>query len=1073
MWTKFSHALKSKQAQDGDLSAVLESPTDELAGPSRSPSKSTGRKGVLRDGSLRLNSPLKLHIPKKVKSTFSLHGNSSQLTLTSETSSESSRELSRRASQEVLNTSRPKAARRSSFNILTRRPSIDALRSPPETPRSATPRDYSSFSSNSHHTRNRAATFGGSVRSILREPNTPGTGKNVRFFAHEEDDFATPAETEYQPTIARSTPPDETFLQQLHKSDSANSNAASAGRRSASSSRFSRPSVAEVFSPFASQLEPQEQTPHLTNFFDKLDVSAISSLTVGLHVPNNDLPDALTSTPFLDGAKGSNGEKDIGLAKGSPGQTVTDTAEDKAPRLPPISHDRSASFSFGQTVFHSMEHPNSKRSSSGKSSLISNVDSDMTSGSSSPSIGRNRSHSDTVFMSMMRGSNPKASEGTNSEPVAGGQKAASEPDPFSANATTYYTPQTMIPTTPPQGTSRHVRRASEEESIIFSLQTQLDLQNELCGQFEADLRAQDEFVEVLGKRLAEAEEEDAKKRKLLRGWKKKVAELEKTCRFLEDEVEGSRQDSMDRSIMDEASSEALQMLHRQISGLEREREGWKRTETVLREEVRRLETLAGERRSEAAMLRESLGKKGKQKEEQQMADDAVKRTVAAMEEKINEEKQRHEAVEIAWQLEKEDFLVEMNKTKVNNIGLVAEMDDFKQQLRARDEEVAALKAELTVTCRRAENTAAMLEATEGGKCALAMERDSLKLQVVKLQEKNATAELAGRKVFELEDDLQELGDAKESLEQEREHLQERIREEEGRVEAISQKLKASQNRVIELEQDSQRNLQHATDIEDMSRIRREQSAALEAALQDAANKQTEINAQSRALLEFKAEVERLTGQTRELQQESADKEVCIVQITKQRAQDKQDLEGLNIALDSKQQELELLKRRLGVRGTTGNTPAQTSKTVHQRRDSSVYATPRMSRPSSFTSESGVLGHERKPSVEGPSKTPALSKSMRSNTSAAVLPTPLKSARGTMGPPPLRSRSSIVGTPPNASKTLARRSSSVACSPASATGVKSRVSKPTSHPVEPSEKENADASGSKRLSRIPTLAPVNM
>lgn len=85
MWTKFSHALKSKQAQDGDLSAVLETSTDELAGPSRSPSKSTGRKTVLRlhrdDGSLRLNSPLKLHIPKKVKSTFNLHANSAFLPL--------------------------------------------------------------------------------------------------------------------------------------------------------------------------------------------------------------------------------------------------------------------------------------------------------------------------------------------------------------------------------------------------------------------------------------------------------------------------------------------------------------------------------------------------------------------------------------------------------------------------------------------------------------------------------------------------------------------------------------------------------------------------------------------------------------------------------------------------------------------------------------------------------------------------------------------------------------------------------------------------------------------------------
>jgi chromosome segregation ATPase len=89
----------------------------------------------------------------------------------------------------------------------------------------------------------------------------------------------------------------------------------------------------------------------------------------------------------------------------------------------------------------------------------------------------------------------------------------------------------------------------------------------------------------------------------------------------------------------------------------------------------------------------------------------------------------------------------------------------------------------------------------------------------------------------------------------------------------------------------------------MNKMRREQSAALETALQDGIKKQLAIDTQT---FEFKAEIERLKGQTRELQQESADKEVRIVQITKQRAQDKQDLEGLNIALDSKQQELELV-----------------------------------------------------------------------------------------------------------------------------------------------------------------------
>ncbi|KAF8806734.1 hypothetical protein BYT27DRAFT_6607186 [Phlegmacium glaucopus] len=68
---------------------------------------------------------------------------------------------------------------------------------------------------------------------------------------------------------------------------------------------------------------------------------------------------------------------------------------------------------------------------------------------------------------------------------------ASEPDPFDAHVNTYYT-QTTIPPTQLKGTLKHVRKASMEESLILSLQTQLVLRTELCGHHEADLRALDE-----------------------------------------------------------------------------------------------------------------------------------------------------------------------------------------------------------------------------------------------------------------------------------------------------------------------------------------------------------------------------------------------------------------------------------------------------------------------------------------------------------------------------------------------------------------------------------------------------
>ena len=57
---------------------------------------------------------------------------------------------------------------------------------------------------------------------------------------------------------------------------------------------------------------------------------------------------------------------------------------------------------------------------------------------------------------------------------------------------------------------------------------------------------------------------------------------------------------------------------------------------------------------------------------------------------------------------------------------------------------------------------------------------------------------------------------------------------------------------------------------------------------------------------LEAELEKLGKQVRDLQTESANREVHIAQMEKQREKDREDLRGLNIALDSKQQELELV-----------------------------------------------------------------------------------------------------------------------------------------------------------------------
>jgi hypothetical protein len=328
-----------------------------------------------------------------------------------------------------------------------------------------------------------------------------------------------------------------------------------------------------------------------------------------------------TSTPYRDKTKGKakamsleDEKENIPASLHEPVSHVNQ----RPPRIPSVFHDRSHSFSFGQTVFHSITNSSASPpgSSIGFSSAVlkpSLLDKDTDSlGRGSSVRGRGRAMSDTVFQSMMRMA-PKHPEvdvdnDTSQALVVDsrGGTGASEPDPFSANARTYYTPQTMIPTTPPQGPSHHMRKTSKEENIIFSLQTQLAFQTELCQQYEIDLRAREEQVGILDKRLADFEKDEVNRRTALRTWKKKVQELEKTCRYLEEEVEGSRHESMERSVMDEASGEALRMLHRQIAVLEKEKKEWGRKEEILREEVETLESLVKARSEDIMDLKEKL-----------------------------------------------------------------------------------------------------------------------------------------------------------------------------------------------------------------------------------------------------------------------------------------------------------------------------------------------------------------------------------------------------------------------------------------------------------------------------------
>ena len=688
-----------------------------------------------------------------------------------------------------------------------------------------------------------------SVRSILRDPNTPGTGQNVRFFSRDAYKVLTPDQSMDLDQHPFPIPPpkdDLSFIDRLNQSGPETSTPA---KKRSPNGKSARPTVTEVFSPLndsqnavkSQHVETSDMSlsgprePDYSNIFDmsqrlelpdfppglgfdvnaplldeavELNSSTNSSSAFSESVNSNH---RMTSTPYkskesLKGKeKATESQEDQDDVPIPVPRVVDETifhAKEKSARLPSPLHDRSQSFSFGQTVFYSMTNSKDIRdeSTSLKRSISENASSPSPSGVPPPdsSKGRSRALSDSVFQSMLRSTSPTAPEADindeSCEDVVVYSAGPSEPDPFSANAGTYYTPQTMIPATPPQGAPKHARKTSKEESLIFSLQTQLALQTELCSQYESDLRARDELVEILGKKLSDFEKDEVKRKAALRSWKKKVQDLEKACRLLEEEVEDSRHHSMERSVMDEASSEALRMLHRQIASLEREKGDISKREEVLREEIETLEGLVKERSEDVMNLKEVLWsrdeserelKEGIREAKEQMEmmgnvsvgmidEEELKKLVVERQQENDEEKARHQHIEANWEQQKEELQAKFESLQVENAGLQDDVQKVKQQLSTRDEEFATLKAELEAQWSHTEKTSEKLDTLEKAKIELENDREALKKDLEDLQMRTSSMEeewIDGEnKRNELEAEIQELWNLKEALEKDRDQV---------------------------------------------------------------------------------------------------------------------------------------------------------------------------------------------------------------------------------------------------------------------------------------------------------------
>ena len=268
----------------------------------------------------------------------------------------------------------------------------------------------------------------------------------------------------------------------------------------------------------------------------------------------------------------------------------------------------------------------------------------------------------------------------------------------------------------------------------------------------------------------------------------------------------------------------------------------------------------------------------------------------------------------------------------------------------------------------------------------------------------------------------------------------------------------------------------------------ESRAAMESMVREKAEHDVQVGSLTDRVGALTTEVERLRRQVHELQQESADKEMKLAQVQKQRAQDKEDMNGLNIALDSKQQELELvscsvscggaythrifqLKRRMTVRGTAGGTPASAAKIPASRRESSIFATPSVvgTRPPSALSDTDSIKERRLSQTPSTLTKSALGKSVRANgpISALGASTSKRTLDGAMGPPPAVSRSHSA----NAATPTRIPSGSIARGTPSTIKAPIHQRRSSASILEPS-KLRASTSSQEKLQRLPSVPSGN-
>ncbi|WVQ95212.1 hypothetical protein IAU59_002306 [Kwoniella sp. CBS 9459] len=271
--------------------------------------------------------------------------------------------------------------------------------------------------------------------------------------------------------------------------------------------------------------------------------------------------------------------------------------------------------------------------------------------------------------------------------------------------------------------------------------------------------------------------------------------------------------------------------------------------------------------------------------------------------------------------------LEVNENETH--ALRAELESAHQQLdqaESKDDELHALRAELENAHRQLDEHDQVDEENRNLREELAQAREQLNELKSQPSPGSLQAELekAKKKIAELKQHVADLTEVKLADEEEIENLLEEVDRYKGgrkREDDLRSHLTEIERR-FEMESLRRQEVERilAQEKEGRLAVERENDElrrSLQTTRDELVHSRTSAPPPVSPSPALKAEVARLRS-------ESASKDLEILNLQRRKAELKEDREMLNIALDSKQQELELMKRKFAVRGVAGATPLGTS-----------------------------------------------------------------------------------------------------------------------------------------------------